>query len=303
MENNSFYKKINNFLNKNIILVFIGGGFIICTLNGKNYKYNASTASYISEPILYRKMGANDKIETLSINTSNISYQNKVNNKKIVKNFTLSIIVKDINVAKNELEKKLNEYNGYVNNFYSYEYSDKKALNIEMKVPSEKADAYLLFLKKNGYVKSENFSSIDYSEQYSDNENKLKNLYARRDKLREMMNIKTKSLADILAVDKELNNTQMEIEMLEKKNIKIQKYVDYASVNVTLEPEITKDKEQQQWNFKKVIFNALNILILFCHVFIQYFVIFIVFLPLFITFTVLVIVFKKIYLYLKNKNK
>lgn len=299
MEKMNLYDKINEFLGKNLILFLI---FLIpCVLgtyNSKNIKNS------ITREVAYKSKTLNtvslDSAVPISVNTRAIGIQNKQNGKKIVKNFNLSLIVKDIAVAKNKIEEQLDKLKGYETNFYSYEYSNKKAINLELKIPSEKADEYLDFIKKIGYVKSENFSSTDYTEQYDDTENKLKNLYTRRNKLREMMKTQAKQLSDILAVDKELNNTQMEIERLEKQNNKIQKDVDYSSIYLILEPEIVENNQIQHWSFKATLINSFNLLINFCFSIFEYLILFFIFLPIIIIFYCLFILIKKIYLSVKK---
>lgn len=299
MEKMNLYNKINEFLGKNLILFLV---FLIpCVLgtyNSKNIK------NPITKEVAYKSRTLNtvslDSAAPMSVNTRAIGIQNKQNGKKIVKNFNLSLIVKDIAAAKNKIEEQLDELKGYETNFYSYEYSNKKAINLELKIPSEKADEYLDFIKKIGYVKSENFSSTDYTEQYDDTENKLKNLYTRRNKLREMMKTQAKQLSDILAVDKELNNTQMEIERLEKQNNKIQKDVDYSSIYLILEPEIVENNQIQQWSFKATLINSFNLLINFCFSIFEYLILFFIFLPVVIISYCLFILIKKIYLSVKK---
>ncbi|MDR1499105.1 MAG: DUF4349 domain-containing protein [Rickettsiales bacterium] len=240
-------------------------------------------------------------VKISSARTTNIDVRNDSKDQKIVKKFGITIVVKNVEATKNDIETELQKFDGYISNFYSYEYSNYKALSVEIKISNKNVDEYVKFLKNNGYTKSENFSTMDYTKQYNDNENKLQNLRLRRDRLRNMMSSNTSRLADILAVERELNNVQMEIETLEKKNIKIQEDVDYSSVNLTIEPEITENRELKQWSFRKVTVNAVNALIAFYHNVIQYFVIFIVFIPVFLLFFVLYIILNKFYFYAKRQ--
>lgn len=316
MEKVRFYNKINEFLTKNFVLVLIFLFLFFCVNYQKspNFETKVGFGNGVNRVGKYSKSVMTDSVSfeaedgALAVNnavymrTAGVDHQNTQNSRKIVKNFNLTIIVKDVATAKNDIESELEKYKGYASNFYSYEYSNKKAINMELKVPSEKVDEYLNFVKKIGYTRSESFSSIDYTEQYNDNENKLKNLYSRRDKLRDMMKMEAKQLTDLLAVDKELNNTQIEIERLEKRNNKIQKDVDFSSVSLTLEPEIIENRENQHWSVKKVFFNAVDLLILFSHNIAEYLIIAVVFLPLFIVLFILFFAVKKVYFYVKNKK-
>lgn len=318
MEKKSFYNRINEFLIKNVVLLVIFLFLILITIHqnkldfrtrasGYNNVRNIAGRSY-SKAVMADSASfemAEDGVATMNavqMKTSAINQQNTQSNRKIVKNFNLSIVVKDVAKAKNSVENELEKYKGYASNFYSYEYSNRKAINMELKIPSEKVDDYLNFVKKIGYIKSESFSSVDYTEQYNDNENKLKNLYARRDKLRDMMKMQAKQLTDLLAVDRELNNTQIEIERLEKRNTKIQKDVDFSNVSLTIEPEIVENRENLHWSIKKVFINAIDLLILFCHAVVEYVVVAMVFLPIILAAFVVIFASKKIYNYVKNRK-
>lgn len=292
----NLYNKINNFVSKHIIvlIMFI---IIVYILNNKiiNQHTGKSTITAYSKNIRTNNIKARTLTATNSIDATNLTYNNT--DRKIVKTFNLNIIVKNVDKSTQELEELLKKYSGYIENFYSYEYENNKATNFTIKVPTNNISKFMKDIKKDGYIKNESFSATDFTEQYTDNENKLKNLYVRRDKLRTMMNKQAEKLADVIAVDRELSNVQNEIERLEKSNLKIQNKVDYSQINLTIEPEIMGNK----WSIKKVITDAINTLILACKMIVHYFITFIVFLPLFLGFFIVSIFIKKVYLYIKRK--
>ena len=272
-----------------IIIVYILNNKIINQHTGK------STITAYSRNIRTNNIKARTLTATNSIDATNLTYNNT--DRKIVKTFNLNIIVKNVDKSTQELEELLKKYSGYIENFYSYEYENNKATNFTIKVPTNNISKFMKDIKKDGYIKNESFSATDFTEQYTDNENKLKNLYVRRDKLRTMMNKQAEKLADVIAVDRELSNVQNEIERLEKSNLKIQNKVDYSQINLTIEPEIMGNK----WSIKKVITDAINTLVLACQMIVHYFITFIVFLPLFLGFFIVSIFIKKVYLYIKRK--
>lgn len=289
----NLYNKINNFVSKHIIIILL-----IITLISIFKGAIQNRKIHTNETRQYKTTN-NIKARTLtatnSIDATNLTYNNT--DRKIVKTFNLNIIVKNVDKSTQELEELLKKYNGYIENFYSYEYENNKATNFTIKVPTNNISKFMKDIKKDGYIKNESFSATDFTEQYTDNENKLKNLYVRRDKLRTMMNKQAEKLADVIAVDRELSNVQNEIERLEKSNLKIQNKVDYSQINLTIEPEIMGNK----WSIKKVITDAINTLILACQMIVHYFITFIVFLPLFLGFFIVSIFIKKVYLYIKRK--
>ena len=288
MQKMNLYNKINEFINKNIIITMICI-LLIFVFKGamQNYKIQTNEIKQYktTNNIQARSLASTDMV-ALTYNSAD---------RKIVKIFNLNIVVKNIDKSTQELEELLKKYNGYVENFYSYEYEYSKANNFTIKVPTDNVSQFMKDIKKDGYIKSESFSATDFTEQYTDNANQLKNLYVRRDKLRSMIENDATKIKDIIAIDKELNNVQNEIERLEKSNLKIQNKVDYSQINLTMEPEITENKTISKWSIKKVIMDAVNTLILACQMIIHYFITFIVFLPLFLGFFIVSICIKKLY--------
>jgi hypothetical protein len=218
--------------------------------------------------------------------------------KKIVKTLTMSIEVANLDKAKNSVEEYVRISNGLIDSFYSYDFYNKIAYNYFIRIPTDRLDAFTKFLKTKGDVKSESCSSVDQTENYTDNESRLKNLYLRRDSLRNMMTKKAVKLADVISVEKELNNVQSEIERFEKSKQKMQRSVDYSSVNLTLTPEVIFENDgDANWKLKKSFNKAVNLLIKFYQRAVDFVVIIVVFLPpfalLFIVYRIFVLHRKK----------
>ncbi|MDR2760392.1 MAG: DUF4349 domain-containing protein [Rickettsiales bacterium] len=186
--------------------------------------------------------------------------------RKIAKNLNISIETKAAEIVRADVEKYVGENGGFVDNFYSYDYHGKFAYNFSIKIPADGLDALTKYAKSKGLLKSENFSLSDRTEAYADNENRLKNLTARRDSLRELLSSKVAQLSDVIAVEKELNNVQYEIERFERENRRIQQTVDYSSVNLTILPEIVLDGKTAGWKFSKSFGAAANLFVKFCQI-------------------------------------
>jgi hypothetical protein len=220
------------------------------------------------------------KAKTPSINVNN-SGQEK-NDRKISKNVSINIEVRNTESAKKDLEKYLEENDGLIDNFYSYDFYNKISYNFRIKIPVEKLQDFLNFLKNKGTLKNESLSSTDKTDSYIDNKNRLENLYVRRDSLRKLMRTKAEQVADIISIEKELNNVQLEIERFERDNKKIQNSVDYSTVNLTVSPKVVLDANGGSWDFEKSLNNAVNIFIRFCQKTIDYVIILLMFTPLII---------------------
>lgn len=285
--------KINKFLIDNLfVLLVVCLLLFLFTRNGNGSvvpQYNVESANnglMVANTLSYDAMdsvAAPRVMMAKSAGTSNT--MNSQENSKLVKSFNLSIEVKNVEKAKNKVESKVKELNGLINNFNSYTYrnSSQLAYNFNLQIPYDKVDSFVIYLKELGLIKNESSSIVDMQETYADNENRLKNLKVRRDSLRKMMDTKTQKLSDILAVDRELNNVQNEIENLERRNQKIDNDVQLSRVNLSLVPEVIISKfTNPQWQLSTSWRQAVNQLIVFGQKTVDYGLKILVFLPVII---------------------
>ena len=293
-----FYFKVDNFLKNNILILLLLTVFLfrvdLSRINIKPVvkKLYGSTINHRNSNIMFDTVAMADEIsmdnsESVAMSKQSLSSVRKTTTvgaivaKKIVKNVNLSLEVKNTNNSKVKLENDIEKLGGFIENYYSYDFYNKMAFNFSIKIPAKKLTIFVDTIKKYGEVKSENFSLIDKTEQYNDNENRLKNLYTRRESLRNMMKMKTNNLGDILAVDRELNSVQYEIERYEKNNQIIDKEVEYSKVDLTLTPEVIQQTKIEKWKITKSFKTALLLLLKTLQKIIDWLVIVLVFTPMF----------------------
>lgn len=285
--------KINKFLIDNLfVLLVVCLLLFLFTRNGNGSvvpQYNVESANnglMVANTLSYDAMDSVAAPRVMMAKSAGaVNTISSQENSKLVKSFNLSIEVKNVEKAKNKVENKVKELNGLINNFNSYTYrnSSQLAYNFNLQIPYDKVDSFVIYLKELGLIKNESSSIVDMQETYADNENRLKNLKVRRDSLRKMMNTKTQKLSDILAVDRELNNVQNEIESLERRNQKIDNDVQLSRVNLSLVPEVIISKfTNPQWQLSTSWRQAVNQLVVFGQKTVDYSLKIIVFLPVII---------------------
>jgi hypothetical protein len=188
-------------------------------------------------------------------------------NRKIVKNGSISVEVADTEEARNDAEAQIKELGGAITNMNSWEVrSGVLSYNFTVRIPSDKLEEAMEKLAFLGVKKSESISTNDITAQYADTKNQLKNLEARRDRLRELMDRDTKNLGDVLSVDRELSSVQMQIENLERMQARRDVNVSYSTLNLTLMPEAQiGDIADPHWTFTKSWRMAINDLIQSSH--------------------------------------
>lgn len=184
-----------------------------------------------------------------SMKVASSSYQVTNSGKKIIKSSSLQIEVGDTEKMAGTVRNMVNTYKGFVENSSSY--SDGKGgmtYHFSIKVPEDKFYEAVDNFKKIGKVLSENYRSSDVTEQYSDIENELKNLIARRDRLRKLMETKTENLKDVLEVDRELSKVQNQVENLVRRKRNMEKSINYSSLNITLKQKQTIKEVTLGWS-------------------------------------------------------
>jgi hypothetical protein len=222
--------------------------------------------------------------------------------RKIAKNLSLSIETKAMETIRGEVEEYVEKNEGFVDNFYSYDYHGKFAYNFSIKIPADRLEAFTKYVKGRGVLKSERFSLTDRTEAYMDNENRLTNLATRRDSLRKLLSTKAAQLSDVIAIERELSNVQHEIERFEKDNRRIQQTVDYSSVSLTILPEIILDSKASGWKLNESLRSAVNSFVKFYQKCVDYSLILLVFSPTIFMIFMFYRVYK-IYSDRRNKNE
>jgi hypothetical protein len=89
-------------------------------------------------------------------------------------------------------------------------------------------------------------------QRYSDTSAKIENLEARRNRLRKLLEFKTKNLNDVLNVDRELSRVQLEIDNLTRVQLGRDNDIKFSTVNLTLNPEPQLgDSTQENWSLER----------------------------------------------------
>lgn len=184
--------------------------------------------------------------------------------RKVILSSSLVIQVKDGEESYNKLKADLDKYSAYIENANVYETyieGNPKAADLNVKVQKERFEEFLTYVKTYGYVKSENQSALDVTDQYKDYEADLTNLKLREEKIREFYN-NAKTVEETLSIYRELSSLQYQIESIEKNLQNLDKNITYVSVYISFTPEVSiTDITNPEWNFAKIWREAVNELI------------------------------------------
>ncbi len=135
------------------------------------------------------------------------------------------------------------KYNGWVE--YAGVSGDKsqgdmRFANLTLRIPTQSLDNFEGGVTQIGRVTDSNVSATDVSESYSDTQMRLQTQKDKMERLRSLMNT-TGELADLLAVENEIANTQYQIDSYESSLRGMDSRVNFTSIQVYLQEETAKD--------------------------------------------------------------
>lgn len=155
---------------------------------------------------------------------------------KLVRTVSLTLRTTAFDNDLESVQALLEGLGGYVENLYQYgdvESGDTRTASLSVRVPSESLDAFLAGMEGVGRVVDRSESVTDMTVQYTDNQTRLETLYAKRERLNQLM-AQAQEVSDLIELETAIADTQYEIERYETSQRDIDRRVDMSAVNVTL---------------------------------------------------------------------
>jgi len=195
----------------------------------------------------------------------------------VIKNADLAIVVKDPETRMNEISDLAVEMGGFVvsSNLYQSYYGPNSievpGANVTIRVPSERLDEALEKIKEGSSdVQYENISGQDVTSQYVDLQSQLSAKQAAEKKLLEILD-KAEQAEDVLAIYLQVQSVQTEIEVLKGQIKYYEESAALSVVSVTLIAEETvQPVEIGGWKLQGTANDAIQDLIYFTQGFTQF---------------------------------
>jgi hypothetical protein len=160
--------------------------------------------------------------------------------RKIIRTATLQLTVKDVVSSVDRVRLLAAQHGGYVFQSDSHQDGDYTIATITIQVPTQEFDHIMPELRKlDGQVKkitSENVSSTDVTEEFTDLQSQLRNLQATEARMLSLQQ-KAEKLEDILTLDQQLRQVQGEIERIQGRLNFLGNRSELSSISVTLNPD------------------------------------------------------------------
>ena len=153
----------------------------------------------------------------------------------IARTAALTLVVADFDQARAAIEAILSRHLGYFADLnVSAPSGAGRAISATLRVPADQLEASLAEFRKLGRVETESQNGEEVTAQYVDLEARLANARNTAQRLTDLLRERTGKLADVLAVETELDRVRGEIESMEAQRKSLSSRVEFASVNVTV---------------------------------------------------------------------
>jgi Domain of unknown function (DUF4349)/Putative zinc-finger len=157
------------------------------------------------------------------------------NGPMIIRTAQLSVITKEFDKARANLEAILKRHRGYVGELKAGGATGSgRTLTATLRVPADQLDATLTEVKTLGRVESESQGGQDVTSQYVDLQARLSNARNTEQRLTDLLRNRTGKLSDVLEVEQELDRVRGEIEQMEAERKNMATQVSFATLNATI---------------------------------------------------------------------
>ncbi len=157
--------------------------------------------------------------------------------KKIIKRGSISVSVSTLNKVENDINKKVEEYKGFIESSSS----NTASSNYTIKIPAEKFDQFFSEIEKMGIIVSANTYIEDVTSRYYDLENRVKNMKIMVARLQSYL-ASAKNVEEAIKVEIELNRRIVDLENFERGFKDLSKSVTYSTIDVYFSVPGTKSE-------------------------------------------------------------
>jgi hypothetical protein len=151
--------------------------------------------------------------------------------RKVIRSGELVVSVDSPEGSSAEIERLIKDAGGFVDRSMT---TKESSVWLTCRVPATRLDQIMDSIASLGKEERRSVSATDVTEQYADLETRLRNDLALRERLRQLLN-RARGVEDVLAIEKELNRIQSEIETMQARFDHLKSDVELSTLSVTLE--------------------------------------------------------------------
>jgi len=172
---------------------------------------------------------------------SSIPRLTETQERMVIQTASLKITVKDTAAALDAVQSLAKELGGYVVSSNAWRETDQLRAQVTLRVPADQLQTALQRIRAQAVkVDSESISGEDVTQEYTDNESRLRNLRATEKELLELLTVareKTGKAEDVLAIYREITQIREQIEVLQGRQQYLATMTAMATISVDIWPE------------------------------------------------------------------
>ena len=155
--------------------------------------------------------------------------------RRIIRSANLTIEVRDVAAAAERARGIVADAGGFVaNSRTSEDDAGRRSLAMTLRIPEPGMDAAVAAVKALGHVRDEQTRGEDVTEQYVDLEARLANARRLEERIVDLLAKQSKSLKDILDVERELARVREQIETMTARKRSLDNRLSLATIELTL---------------------------------------------------------------------
>lgn len=241
---NRFNQALKRFAPALCALVLAAGGLWTGTLENAAPQTNQKTAGAVYSMRTTADTAANSYYDTeasydygtvQTTNTLTTYGAQQQTDRKLVRTADLTLRTDSYDDAVTAVQTTIAEMGGYIESLHQYG-DEQRYLNLSLRVPSEKLDAFLNGMAEVGKVTNRSESTTDMTVEYADNEARLATLYQKRDRLNDLL-AQAQNVSDLIEIESAIADTQYQIDRYETTQRSIDRQVDMSMVSLTIAEE------------------------------------------------------------------
>ena len=203
--------------------------------------YNATTPGAIPSPSMPMEPGKGEYYdeESWQSTTDSTSEPSIPTERMIIRNADMSLVVKDVTQARDEIEVLAVALSGWVVESNIYGEEEEMRGRISIRIPSGKFEQTLSELRALAVrVSSESTSTQDITEEYVDLESRLRNAEATESQYLSLLNT-AEEVEDILTIYEALSRIRYEIEQIKGRMQYLEQLSAMSLISINLTPEVS----------------------------------------------------------------
>ena len=223
---------------KNLTLFFLFG---ILLVSCKNSDSNPLEFSAISDSKINLTNSLQTKKGFSSNETSNNTALKESISRKLLKNGNVVFETADLEKMKLNIENLVQKFDGYISSDYANEYDNKVNYYLNIRIPSQYFDLILKEISiQISKFDAKEITISDVTEEFLDIESRLKNKKELEKRYLEILQ-QSKSVEDILNIERELGKLREEIEATEGRLNYLSNQVSFSTLSVSFYKKVANE--------------------------------------------------------------